>query len=187
MYLSQSCLAEAYCQDAYAADNHDVIAEAFCRAIKTHDPKKGDFKTWVGIQRSGVVREDQRLRRRVGYLEETCAANKEGGINEREECGGSSFARLGHPRSDFLTSPKALFNTLVRREQKRIVKGLLRSLGKRSRLIIMKRFYRDETMIEIANEFGVSDSTIDREEKKTLRFFREKLAKKNIALHDILV
>ena len=42
-------------------------------------------------------------------------------------------------------------------------------------------------MGEIAKELRITDSTVDREEKKTLRFFREILAKKNIVLADVVL
>ena len=120
MYLSNSCLAEAYCQDAYTPENHDIIAEAFCRAIKTYDPEKGDFRTWVGIQRSGVVRQNQRFLRRAGYLEEVYAANEDDAdeISHLDKSCNFIFDSFNLPSDDFLTSPEAILMPLSGKSRK---------------------------------------------------------------------
>lgn len=187
MNFSNSCLAEAYSQDDYTYDNHDLIAAAFLRAIETYDQKKGDFRTWVGIKRSGVVRKEQRLRRRVWYLEEVYAANDEncGRILDQEEAC-DYIDESDHSDEDFLTSPEAIFNSCLRKEQKKIIRGLLSSAEKQARIVILKRFYQGKKMAEIADELQITDSTVDRKEKKSLRLFKEELSKNKVVLDDLI-
>ncbi len=185
MYLSNSCLAEAYCQADYTPDRHDLCAEAFCRAIATHDSKKGDFDKWVGIQRSRGRREDWRLRQRVGYLEELHAANEEvRKIFHQEE---SSELQNDCPVDAFLTSAQAIFNVPFRKERKKIIKDLLSSVDRRSRIIILKRFFDGKNLKRIAAELRITKSTVQRNEKKTLHIFRDILSKKNVILDDLIL
>ncbi len=189
MHLSNSCLAEAYCQDSYTPETHDITSEAFCRARETFKPKKGEFRNWVGIQRSGVRREDWRFRQRVAYLEEVQAANEEecSKILRWEESSDDIFFNLYDEKwTPFLRTPKAIFNIPFRKEQKKIIRNLLHSVDRRSRIIIQKRFFEGKDLKRIAAELRITKSTVQRAEKKTLHIFREKLSKKGIILDHLV-
>ena len=55
------------------------------------------------------------------------------------------------------------------------LKEALRSLDEKARQIIMLRYFKDKTQIEVARMLGISQVQVSRIEKKVLRVMREKL------------
>lgn len=55
------------------------------------------------------------------------------------------------------------------------LKEALRSLDSKSRQIIMLRYFKDKTQVQVANMLGISQVQVSRIEKKVLGLMKEKL------------
>ena len=55
------------------------------------------------------------------------------------------------------------------------LKEALRSLDEKARQIILLRYFKDKTQIEVARMLGISQVQVSRIEKKVLKVMREKL------------
>lgn len=57
------------------------------------------------------------------------------------------------------------------------LKNVLQNLSSRSRQIIMLRYFKDKTQVQVAKMLGISQVQVSRIEKKVLKIMREKLEK----------
>ena len=55
------------------------------------------------------------------------------------------------------------------------LKEALRSLDEKSRQIIMLRYFKDKTQVQVAKMLGISQVQVSRIEKKVLNVMRDKL------------
>ena len=60
-------------------------------------------------------------------------------------------------------------------DNKILVKDILETLDKRSKQVIILRYFKDKTQQQIANEIGISQVQVSRIEKKVLAQLRDKL------------
>ena len=59
--------------------------------------------------------------------------------------------------------------------EKIALKEALRSLDEKARQIIMLRYFKDKTQVQVANMLGISQVQVSRIEKKVLRQMKKKL------------
>ena len=68
-----------------------------------------------------------------------------------------------------------MYNFVWRKENKLTIKKLIQDLNQRDREVILLRFYKDKTQMQVAKILGISQVQVSRIEKKILEQMKVKL------------
>src|ERR1044071_5316222 len=135
----------------YERENLDSVAyEMLCKAAATWDKEKNSFPSWASFKIRGALFDEGR---------------RTGPVSRR------GVTRL----SEVQLHEGLLLPSLPSDPDGELLEGMLDGLGARERYILERRFIDDQTLEEIAQEFGITASRTHQLQKKALDKLRERI------------